>query len=330
MPRISFAPLALLTWIAAMTAQAQEAPPPPETISAEARQAVAMMNAMAAAAPASSSIEDWRAQSAQIQDAVAAAQLARYDVSVERSTIAGVPVIIYRPRGGPHRSGVLVNAHGGGFMLDSGSQTENIPLASLTGMTIIAVLYRLAPEHPFPAAVDDVTAVYRDVLRTTPAHQIALFGTSAGAVLSAQTIVRLRQDNQPIPAAVGFFSGSADFARTGDSEQFFPGPGGMTLRQTSAPYIGATADTEPALSPLYGDLTAFPDTLVITSTRDTLLSQSTIFHRALLEAGVSADLVVFEGLPHAFWAYLQTPESDEAFNIMAKFFRTKLSAGAGN
>lgn len=313
-----------------MTAHAQQAPPPPETISAEARQAVAMMNAMSAAAPASPSVEDWRTQSAQIQDAVAAVQLQRYDVSVERTTMAGVPVIIYRPSGGARASGVLVNAHGGGFMLDSGSQTENIPLAALTGMTIIAVLYRLAPEHPFPAAVDDVLAVYQDVLRSTPARHVALFGTSAGAVITAETIARLHQGNQPIPAALGFFSGSADLARTGDSEQFFPGPGGLSLRQTSAPYIGATADTDPALSPLYGDLAAFPATLVMTSTRDLLLSQSTIFHRALLRAGVSSDLVVFEALPHAFWAYLQTPETDEAFAIMADFFKTKLNANAAD
>lgn len=68
----------------------------------------------------------------------------------------------------------------------------------------------------------------------------------------------------------------------------------------------------------------------MTSTRDLLLSQSTIFHRALLRAGVSSDLVVFEALPHAFWAYLQTPETDEAFAIMADFFKTKLNANAAD
>ena len=308
-----------------MTAQAQELPPLPDTISAEAKQAIEMLNAMSAAAPAPTSTEAMRSQIAQIQDAIGAMQHQRYEVTVTHTTLAGVPVIVFTPAAGVRSHAVLLDLHGGGFMVDSGSQTENIPIAALTGMKVVAVLYRLAPEHPFPAAVDDAFAVYRELLKATPADQIGVYGTSAGAVLSAELMVRLQDTHTPMPGALGFFSGSADLAHTGDSEGFLPKLMGQNLRQTSAPYIGATPDTAPALSPMYADLTRFPPTLVVTSTRDQLLSQSTIFHRALRRAGVDADLVVFEAMPHAFWAYILCPESDEAFAAMADFFKARLA-----
>lgn len=305
-----------------MTSSAPALPPQPETISAEARGLIEMMSQMSSAIPAS--IEEWRQQTSQMQEAMAGLQLQDHDVSIEDSVISGVPVLIFRPAGGVRAPGILVNAHGGGFMLDSGSKTENIPLAALSGMMIVSVLYRMAPEHPFPAAVDDVVSVFRALRVANPAVKIGMFGTSAGAVIMSQAIVRLRMDGDALPAAFGFFSGSADFSRTGDSEQFFPGPGGQTLRQTSAAYVAATADEGPTLSPLFADLSGFPPTLVLSSTRDLLLSQSTIFHRALRRAKVPAELVVFEGLPHAFWAYIPSPETNEAFGIMSEFFRARL------
>jgi acetyl esterase/lipase len=308
----------------AMTAFAQNLPPLPETISPEARQAIEMVNAAAAHAKPPSSIEEMRAGISQIQDLVGGMQRQRYQVSVERTVMAGVPVIVYRPAAGATPRGMLLNLHGGGFMVDSGSQTENIPVAALAGMTVVAALYRMAPEHPFPAAVDDAFAVYKEMLRTTPADKLAVYGASAGAVLSAELMVRLHDTHTPLPAAVGFFSGSADMARAGDSEEMLPKLNGQTLAQTIAPYIGATPVATPQLSPLYADLSDFPPTLVMTSTRDPLLSQSTLFHRALRRAHVDADLVVFEAMPHAFWAYLLCPESDEAFEIMADFFKTRL------
>ncbi|MFT3728633.1 MAG: alpha/beta hydrolase fold domain-containing protein [Terricaulis sp.] len=309
-----------------MTATAQQLPPLPDTISAEARQQLEMLNASAAATPPPASIEQMRAGIAQIQDMIGAMQKHRYAVNVEHATIAGVPIIIYRPASGARSHATLLNLHGGGFMVDSGSQTENIPIAALTGMTVVAVLYRMAPEHPFPAAVDDAFAVYKELLRTTPADHLGVYGTSAGAVLSAELMVRLRDTHTPLPAALGFFSGSADMVHTGDSEELLPKLNGQNLSQTVAPYIGATPPATPALSPLYADLAGFPPTLVMSSTRDQLLSASTIFHRALRRAHVDADLMVFEAMPHAFWAYVLCPESDEAFEAMAAFFKARVRA----
>jgi len=308
-----------------MSIRAEDLPPLADTISAEARQQLEVMLAMAHAAPPNPTISETRVQIEQIQNVIGAMQRQRYEVTAEQATIAGVPVVIYKPASGLRSRAVLLNFHGGGFTHDSGSQTENIPIAALTGMTVITALYRMAPEHPFPAAVDDAFAVYRELLANHDARDIAVFGTSAGAVLSSQLMERLREMQTPTPAAVGFFSGSADFSRSGDSEGFSPKVNGMTLTEGVAPYVGQTPTTLPALSPLYADLSNFPPTLVVSSTRDVLLSQSVIFHRALRKAGVDTELVVFEAMPHAFWAYILCPESDEAFATMAEFFNARLA-----
>jgi acetyl esterase/lipase len=292
-------------------------PPLPDSLSAEARTQITAM--MAATPPADLSPAAMREQMLAVQQYVSGLQRVTYAVDVSDAVIEGVPVRVFEPKGGATRQGVLLNAHGGGFMVDSGSLSENVPICGLTGMKVVAVRYRLAPEHPYPAAVDDMVAVYRALLRETDHDRIAIYGTSAGAILSAQTIVRLKREGLPLPAALGFFSGSGDLSRNGDSEQFLPMPGGATLLELVSGYIGQTPRTDPGLSPLYGDLSGFPQTLLITSTRDQLLSQTVIFHRALMKAQVAAQLVVFEGLPHAFWAYLVAPECTEAFELMASF-----------
>jgi acetyl esterase/lipase len=250
-----------------------------------------------------------------------------YPVDRVESTIAGVPVRVITPVSGMDPDRVLINLHGGGFNSDSGSWTESIPVANLTKIKVVAVLYRLAPEHPFPAAVDDAIAVYKDLLRSyKPAH-IAIYGTSAGAILTGEVAVKIKQLGLPLPGALGIFSGNGDLSRFGDSWAMYalnglsghldpPGPG------PDAPaYVGSANPRDPVLSPLFADLHGMPPTLFITSGRDILLSATTILDRAFLRAGNDNDqLVVFEGLPHAFWNDPNLPESKEADAIMAHFF----------
>lgn len=263
----------------------------------------------------------------QMQETMGAALAKRYAVRVEAATIAGVPVRIVYPRGvaALGRGPVLLNLHGGGFQLDSGSLTETIPIAALTGVPVVSALYRMAPEHPFPAAVDDALAVFQALERDRPAARIAVYGTSAGAVLGAQLTARLARLRRPMPAALGFLSGSGDLAVVGDSESWMPMPtGGKSLAEAIAPYVGATDRRDPLLSPGRGDLSRFPPTLLVSSTRDVLLSGTAIFGRALTEQGVDARLVVFDGLPHAFWAYMAIPETDAANALVARFLRERL------
>lgn len=247
--------------------------------------------------------------------------------------IAGVRTDIITPLETPaaNKNRVLINLHGGGFNSDSGSLIEGVPIAYLAKIKVVSVYYRLAPENPFPAAVDDVVAVYKELLKTYQPKNIGIFGTSAGAILTAEAAVRFRQLGMPLPAALGVFSGKADFSRVGDSQLMYtlPGfPGSMAVLDPANPpeneYVGKTDRRDPVLSPLFADLKGFPPTLLVTSTRDILLSDTAIFHRALLGAGVDAQLVVFEVLPHAFWYHFEMPETTETLNLMSKFFDTKL------
>ncbi len=256
-----------------------------------------------------------------------------YPVNIASDTIAGVPVRTITPLNiAPEkRDRVLINLHGGGFNSDSGSLSETIPIANLSGIKVIAVLYRLAPEHPFPAGLDDAVAVYKELLKTYQPNHIGIYGTSAGAILTAEVTAKLKQLNLPLPAATGVFSGLGDFAHSGDSITLFalngfsghlddPDPN----HRGSAEYTDSTPLTDPVLSSLYADHSGFPATLFITSGRDLLLSGTTILHRAYLRDGVDAQLVVFEALPHAFWNNPALPETKEADQLMAAFLEKHL------
>lgn len=254
-----------------------------------------------------------------------------YPVNVEESKIAGVRVDVISPLGATKEDRVLINLHGGGFISDSGSLIEGIPIAYLTKMKVVSVYYRLAPENRFPAAVEDVVAVYKELIKTYAPRRIGIFGTSAGAILTGEVVAKLKQSDLPLPGALGMFSTLADFSRPSDSQQLFAlnGFSGAIDPQTSdrphdENYVGKTNPKDPVLSPLFSDLHGWPPCLLVTSTRDLLLSNTSMFHLALLRAGVDAKLLVFEALPHAFWYHFQLPETKDALELMAKFFDQNL------
>jgi epsilon-lactone hydrolase len=256
-----------------------------------------------------------------------------YPVDIKAATIAGVPVREVTPLDATplHPDRVLINVHGGGFNSDSGSLTESIPMANMLHTRVVAVLYRLAPGCPFPAAVDDTVAVYKELLKTYKPSRIALYGTSAGAILTAEVAVRLKQLGLPLPGALGIFSGLGDLSQSDDSQAMYSlrGLTGAVALRNGKPddkeYIGSTDPKDPVLSPVYADLHGMPPALFITSGRDLLLSGTTILHRAFLRSGDDARLVVFEGLPHAFWNDISLPETKETYDLMAKFFEQQLS-----
>jgi monoterpene epsilon-lactone hydrolase len=309
------------------TAHITRVVPVPTTVSAEAQ---AMLRRPAG--PEAQTLEERRRRTDEWQARAGEASRAVYPVKLSMTKIAGVPVREVLPMDAKpmHPDRVLINVHGGGFNSDSGSLTESIPIANLTHMRVVAVLYRLAPEHPFPAAIDDTVAVYRELLKSYKPEHIGLYGTSAGAILTAEVAVRLKQLGLPLPGALGVFSGLGDFSQNGDSSAMYSlrGLTGELALPDKEPhdayYSGSANPKDPVLSPMYADLHGMPPTLFITSGRDMLLSGTTILHRAFLRAGVDARLVVFEALPHAFWNDVNLPESREADGLMANFFSREL------
>jgi epsilon-lactone hydrolase len=307
------------------TAHVTRVVPVPQTLSAEAQKWVGRQVSGAAhsetLAEERNGTDTWQARAGAEMKAV-------YPASVAAGMIAGVPVRIVAPMSIPaeKRDRVLINVHGGGFRVDSGSLTESIPMANLTQTKVVSVLYRMAPEHPFPAAVDDAVAVYKELLKTHKPQDMALYGTSAGAILTAEVAVRLKRLGLPLPAALGVFSGMGDFSRSGDSTALYSLDG--LSGHLDAPkageghdtdYVGTADRRDAVLSPLFADVHGFPPTLFLTSTRDLLLSGTTILQRHFYESGVDAPMVVFDGLPHAFWNNVELPESREAFKVMAEF-----------
>jgi epsilon-lactone hydrolase len=308
------------------TARIQRVVPMPATVSPEAQKWLA---SLAEKKPGPTSLEAIRTATDEWRKKDSAEARRLYPVNVEETSMAGVRTDIITPLATPqaNQGKVLINLHGGGFISDSGSLIEGIPIASLTKIKVVSVYYRLAPENPFPAAVNDVVAVYQELLKSYKPGSIGIFGTSAGAILTAEVTVRLKQRGLPLPAALGIFSALADFSRVGDSRALFTLdglPGSLTVPDPKqlppSEYAGGTDRKDPVLSPLFADLHGMPPSLLVTSTRDLLLSDTVLYHLALVRSGNDAQLVVFEALPHAFWYHFQLPETKEALQAMANFF----------
>ena len=310
------------------TAHVTRVVPVPDTLSPEAQKVVA------AGMPDTSNPEDLAKRRALGSDwQVKGGEQMRktYPVNVAEDKIAGVPVRIVTPLTVPpeKQNRVLLNLHGGGFNADWGSEIESIPVANLTQTKVVAVLYSLAPEHTFPTAVNESVAVYQELLKTYKPENIGIYGTSAGAILTAEVASKLRQMGLRLPAALGIFSGSGDFSKVGDSRSMYAlrglsGPLSPPTGKPDTSYSGATPLSDPVLSPIYADLKGFPPTLFLTSGRDLLLSNTVNLHRAFVHAGVNAQIIVFDGLWHAFWNEWKLPESVEAHHLMADFFNRNL------
>ena len=253
----------------------------------------------------------------------------RFGVEVSKSKIAGVPVKLVRRKeqdaAGDER--LLINFHGGGFIVDSGSLTETVPIAGLTGIPVVSVMYRMAPEHPFPSAVDDALAVYVDALEQRPSKSIGIYGSSAGAILTLQLLARIKAEGLPMPAAAGCLSGGGDLTQVTDCEAYLPSIiGTRSAADTLSEYIGKTDRADPLLSPVHGDLSGLPPVMLMTSTRDQLLSHTVILDLALRRAGVEVDLRVYEGMLHAFWAWIECPETEVALAAQAEFLARHVTA----
>lgn len=264
-----------------------------------------------------------------------------YDVKIEHRTIGGVETDVIAPAAGvpaQNRDRVLINLHGGGFLWGAGAggQLEAVPISALMGVEVVTVDYRQGPEHRFPAASEDVAAVYRELLKTHDPAGVGIYGCSAGGILTAQSVAWFQHAGLPRPGAVGVFCGAGG-KTAGDGlylAQPLTGappvvPGDKSLSLVQWPYFIGASENDPLVSPArFPDvLRQFPPTLLISGTRDFMMSAVIDQHNQLVKAGVDADLHLWDGMWHAFFMDVDLPESREAFDVIAKFFDRHLGSG---
>jgi acetyl esterase/lipase len=268
---------------------------------------------------------------------LAEAQKRHYpDVVMTRETIGGVDTQVFVPKAGvsaANKQRVLINMHGGGFMLGwpYASQTESIPMASVGKIKVISVNYGKFPEHKFPRASQDIAAVYRALLKQYKPSQIGLYGCSAGGILASEAVAWFQKEKLPKPAAIAILSASLDPSFLGDSAYLSPHLGGILSPpvngKTEFPYFTGSDPSDPYVSPSRSPqmLAKFPPTLLATGTRAGDMSATTRSHLDLLKAGVDAEMVLWDGVDHCFLYNPDMPESREAYDVILKFFDRKMA-----
>ncbi len=245
-----------------------------------------------------------------------------YNVEYKDTEIGGITCMQVQPVSGITDNRQILYIFGGGFML--GSPFEDLPitaaLAAKTGARIIVPYYRLAPEHPFPAALDDVTVVATVLLSTN--SRTVLAGESAGGNLALALIHRLRSTKAAVPPAIAALSPATVFDRSGDSRQADRDPFLRAARidDVRDAYLAGADPQNPQISPLYGAFdSAFPPTMVTTGTRDLLLSDCVRLARVMRESGALIDLRIWDGMWHVFEFYPELPEAQASLDDIANF-----------
>ncbi|WP_118180882.1 alpha/beta hydrolase [Paraburkholderia phosphatilytica] len=238
-----------------------------------------------------------------------------------------------RPKQQQHATPTILYLHGGGYYFCSprSHRTLTFGFAARTNARLFSLDYRLAPEHRFPAALDDAVAAYRRLLSDgTPAQSIVIAGDSAGGGLALATLIALRDAGDELPASAVLFSPWTDLAATGASirandglDPMFAGP---SVGRAAAVYLGDTPTTHPYASPLYADLRGLPPMLIQVSSTEVLLDDSTRVAKKIEAAGGRVQLEVWPKLPHVWQMFVPfIPEARRALDRAAAFVRATVS-----
>ncbi|MCB1647022.1 MAG: alpha/beta hydrolase [Pseudomonadales bacterium] len=229
-------------------------------------------------------------------------------------------------------SRVLIYLHGGGYVIGGPDSHRDIAwrLSEAGAMRVLLVDYRLAPEHPFPAAVEDATTCYRHLIDHgyDPAR-IAIAGDSAGGGLTIATMLHLKNLGMPLPNCAVVYSPWADLSNSGDSivanekKDVMLTP--AALKKFATLYLGERDPKAPLASPLFGDLTGLPPILIHASDSEILQSDSERLARRLREAGGDVELKLWPKMPHVFPVFAaRIPEGKVALEETGDFLRKRI------
>lgn len=308
--------------------------PVPTSVSIEAQQFLSTdLSAVSASdTPDPTDNDGWRSHFEATNALVGAVleSLATVPVGLETIIIDGVTVYVVMPEtlASEPALPVYFDIHGGGFTIGAG-QTGQVMAkgtAARTRMKTWAPDYRMPPDHPYPAALDDCMAAYRGLLEVQPPDQIIVGGASAGGNLAVALMLRARDEGLPMPAALVLLSPECDLTESGDSFATNLGIDNVlmvSLMSQNKMYASGHDLTDPYVSPLFGDDTpAFPPSLLQTGTRDLFLSNTVRLHRKLRDAGVEAELHVFEAMPHG--GFFGAPEDNDIGIEVRRFIAAHL------
>src|SRR5262249_17779927 len=312
--------------------------PPPDTVSAAMRAVIAgPLQPTWNLHPKDA--QEWKAFVAQRAGPVLAALPAlreRLRVTVTPTVIGGVNAFVVTPESvaAANRVRLLAPVHGAGYGLfpgESGTR-EAILMAGYGRMKVISIDYRMPPDAPYPAAIDDAMAVWREVVKSNDPKKLAIFGTSTRGGMTRAMGPRAQAEGLRLPAATAPGTPWSDMTKTGDS--YFANEMLDNVLVSNDGWLGEAAKLyaaghdlkDPQLSPVYGDYAGFPPSILTTGTRDLFLSNTVRVHRKMRAAGVEAELVVFEGQSHAQYAADPwAPETKEHFEELARFFDKHLA-----
>jgi acetyl esterase/lipase len=259
------------------------------------------------ARPAPDDLVGWaeaKAATAEMLDQMMAPLAAKLQSGVATIDLGGTVTYLATPPGAGADDRAYLNIHGGGLVHGGGGfcQVGARKDADLHGVRCYAVDYRMPPEHPYPASLDDCVAAYRALLDRYVSGRIVIGGGSAGGNLAAATVLRARDEGLPLPAAVVLTTPEVDLTESGDSfetNQLLDVMLPNRLMNSNLLYAAGHDLSHPYLSPLFGDFSkGFAPTFLQAGTRDLFLSNTVRMHRALRRAGVPVELHIFEGMPH--------------------------------
>ena len=253
------------------------------------------------------------------------------DFMVQVTDVDGIPCTwMHPPQGGSDR--VILYLHGGGYMMGSFEDSAEMVgrVARGSGASVLAVGYRLAPEHQYPAALDDAFGAYRWLLQNGhDSRRIVVMGDSAGGGLALAVAVRARDEGLPLPAGAALLSPFLDMTLSGstlDTNVNDPLVNRGLLEFTIQAYLGDGDRTNPLCSPLFADLTGLPPLLIQVGGAEGLLDDARRLAGNAKECGVEVTLQVSDEMPHIFQFYAWIPEAQQATASIAEFVSVRTAA----